>query len=257
MDDKTFELYFKKYVIPPLSKGEELDCTVTIRTSDNLQEKEKCAKELIKATLGTVFNLAKRYQGKGVSLEELVSEGYNGLLKAVERFDPFYEPKTRFATFAYFYIKDSVLNIFRKNKKDRNPILKPTLWELVQSPDVDNKNLEQKIVSLDALRKIPEFERKFGIVGPKTPEDEIIEKTNEEYLIFCLKRVLTSQEFEVALHLIGFKYSDYEELTPKELAKKLDLTETRIYQLKKDIKEKLITEGLVKIGKERSKVLWR
>jgi len=258
MDDKKFELYFKNFLVPSLSKEEELDCTVTIYTSDDLQEKEECVKKLLRVTLRTVFNLARHYKGKGISLEELVSEGYNGLFKALDRFDPFYEPQTRFATFAYFYIKDNILGLFRENKKiHRCSTLKPSLWELVQDSDVSNVDLNQEVVSLTALSKVPDFEQKFGIVGPKTPEDEIVEKTNEEYLISCLKELLDPRELEIAVSLIGFKYSNYENLTPKELASKLDISETRVYQLRKEIGKKLVAGGLIKRRKEGSKVLWK
>ena len=261
MDDKSFELYFQKYIIPPLSKEEELDYVVTIYLTNDPQEKEECFKKLIRATLKTVLNLAKKYKDKGISLEELVSEGYNGLLKSFERYNPFHEPKTRFKTFAYFYIKDSILGAFRTNKKNHSPIvLRPMLRELVKDSDEEQKveGSNNKIfISLDVLSHIPEFELKFGLIDSRTPETDIVEKTEEEYLISHLKEVLDEKEFEIALHLIGFKHISSDCLTPIELAKKLDLTETRIYQLRNEIRKKLILSGLVKVNEKGNKVVWK
>jgi len=253
MDDKTFELYFQKHLISSLSREEELDCIVTFYITDDPQEKNICFRKLIRVTLRTVFNLAKKYRNKGIPLEELVSEGYNGLLKSVEKYNPFYEPQTRFKTFAYFYIKDGILEAFRKNKTAHGPF---KFWGFLQSDDTEetSKELNKSIVSLDVLGKIPEYELKFKLINTRTPENDLIEKMEEEYLISRLKKVLDEKEFEIASYLVGL---EKDQLTPGELAEKLDLTETRIYQLRNEIREKLISNGLVASDKNGNKrVVW-
>jgi RNA polymerase sigma factor (sigma-70 family) len=255
MDDKNFELFFQKYLIPSLSKEEELDCVVTIYLTDNPQEKEECFKKIIRATLNTVLNLARKYRNKGIPLEELTGEGYNGLLKSFERYNPFHEPQTRFKTFAYFYIKDAILEAFRANKKNHNSVvLKPTFKELITDTEEQNLDLNRTFISLDVLKNIPEFELKFGLIDSRTPEDDTIKKTEEEYLVSRLKEILDEKELEIALHLISLEA--HEQLTPTELAEKLNLTETRIYQLRNEIRKKLIASGLVKVDGKRNSIVW-
>jgi len=254
MDDKTFELYFQKCLMLQLSREEELDCVVTIYLTNDIQEKDLCFKKLIKVTLRTVLNLAKKYRNKGIPLEELVSEGYNGLLKSVEKYNPFHESQARFKTFAYFYIKDGILEAFRKNKTVHGPF---KFCGFLQSDDIEetSKELDKLIVSLDVINKIPEYELKFNLINARTPEDDLIEKTEEEYLISKLKEILDEKEFEIALHLVGLE--SHEQLTPVELANKFNMTETRIYQIRNSIREKLILNGLVVPDEKKHKrVVW-
>lgn len=268
MNDKAFELYFKKCLVPSLSKKEEIECIKSIQYTPESFSADECTRKLIKTTLKTILNIAKKYRGMGSPLEDLVEEGVFGVVDAIKTYDPFYKPQTRFSTHAYSHIRNKILEAL--NKKTSNfPLSKPkkkAFWKLIQNPDeVDKKircELEQelhKVVSLDALSEIPDFEQRFGIEGPETPEDEIIEKTNEEYLVLCLKKLLTSTECKIAFHLIGFKYLDYEQLTPKELAKEFGVKLERVYRIKEKIKKKLVEGGVIKCGKnwKRNRVNWK
>jgi len=267
MNDKSFELYFKKCLVPQLSKEEEIDCIKNIQYSPESLSASECTRKLIKATLKTVLNVARKYRGMGLPLEDLVEEGVFGVVDAFKTYDPDYDPQTRFATHAYYHIKNRILEALNTKTLDFPlPLFKRRVfWKLMQNPDdvneKDRYELEQKrhkVISLDALSKI-DFEQKFGIEGPKTPEDEMIEKTDEEYLVLCLKRLLTSTECEIAFHLIGFKYLNYEQLTPKGLAKKINVDPKYIRQMKKKIQGKLVEGGLVKCGKswKESKINWK
>ena len=68
--------------------------------------------ELVQCNLRFVFEIAKRYTGHGVAIEDLIAEGNLGLFKAIEKFDLAQE--IRFATYAIhwikFYIKDLIKN---------------------------------------------------------------------------------------------------------------------------------------------------
>lgn len=267
MDDKTFELYFKKHIlVPELSKEEELDCTTTICNSTDPVLVNKCIEKLIRATLRTVLNVARKYKGMGLPLEDLVQEGYFGILDALKTYDPDYDPQTRFTTHAYYHIKNKILEALNTKTSDFPlPLFKRrTFWRLMRDPDeVSEKEryeLEQKrhkVVSLDALSKIPDFERKFGIEGPKTPEDEMIEKQNEEYLVARLEKLLTKEECKIVFYLAGFKYLDYGRLTLKELAKKIGVVPRHIRQIRRKIREKLVEGGLVEGKKQEKRIVWK
>jgi RNA polymerase primary sigma factor len=61
---------------------------------------------MVRANLRLVVNIARGYTGKGLALDDLVSEGNMGLLRAVEGFDP--TMNTRFSTYASYWIKQSI-----------------------------------------------------------------------------------------------------------------------------------------------------
>ncbi|KAJ8754178.1 hypothetical protein K2173_002077 [Erythroxylum novogranatense] len=95
----------------------ELNCMVLqsrIRSGNRSREK------LIHANLRMVVHIAKRYQGRGVGLQDLLQEGSMGLMKSVEKFKP--QAGCRFATYAYWWIRQTVRKaLFQHSRTIRLP----------------------------------------------------------------------------------------------------------------------------------------
>ena len=84
-----------------LSADEERDLASKIQQGDS-----RALNRLVEANLRFVVTIANQYKGKGLQMDDLVSEGNIGLMKAASRFDP--ERGTRFVNFAVVHIRQQI-----------------------------------------------------------------------------------------------------------------------------------------------------
>lgn len=100
--DNSMKLYFKEMsAINLISAEKELELAEKIAQGDI-----EARNELVSANLRLAVSLAKRYQGCGMSLQDLIQEGNIGLMKAAEKFDA--SKGFRFSTYAAWWINQTI-----------------------------------------------------------------------------------------------------------------------------------------------------
>lgn len=71
-----------------------------------LQEGEAARLRMCKSNERLVWHVARKYQNRGLDIEDLVAEGMIGLLKGVEKYDP--EKGFKFSTYAHWWVRQGV-----------------------------------------------------------------------------------------------------------------------------------------------------
>ncbi|MGN0460621.1 MAG: RNA polymerase sporulation sigma factor SigE [Ruminococcus sp.] len=166
---------------PPLSKEEENALYQGIS-----QGNEKCKNKLIVHNLRLVVYIAKKFENSNVPIDDLISIGTIGLIKAVNTFSP--ERCIKLATYASRCIENEILMYLRKtsNTKNEVSIEEPlnTDWDgnelllsdiLGSEPDIVNKDIEnelEKKLLLQAVDKLNSREKlimemRFGLNNKK------------------------------------------------------------------------------------------
>ena len=102
MEDSSLNKYLDEIGRSELLTDErERELSERIRKGD-----QKAVNELVEANLRFVVKIAQQYRGRGVELDDLVSEGNIGLMKAASKFDA--TRGTRFVNFAVVYIREQI-----------------------------------------------------------------------------------------------------------------------------------------------------
>jgi RNA polymerase primary sigma factor len=124
-EGSTLSIYFNEInKIPMLTRKQEEE-TARAAASGNKTAREK----LVNANLRFAVSIAKRFQGLGLPLEDLISEGNVGLLNAVDRFDV--EKGYHFISYAVWWIRQAIMSaLCEKARMIRLPVNRAT--ELVK-----------------------------------------------------------------------------------------------------------------------------
>ena len=150
-EDRALQSYLNQIAeIEPLSREEEYELAYKAKAGD-----QEAINKLVNSNLKFVVKVASRYQNRGLSLAELISEGNLGLIKAIEKFDP--EKENKLISYAVWWIKQKILfALAEKTNVIRMPLGKA--------------NIANKI-------KIAK-EKHFTETGHKATIDEISEMTD-------------------------------------------------------------------------------
>ncbi len=179
--DSVFYVNGPETLPPPLSKEEEAELMVRLCDGEtDVREK------LIVHNLRLVVYIAKKFESSGVGIEDLVSIGTIGLIKAVNTFRP--DKNIKLATYASRCIENEILMFLRKSSQLRNEVsIDEPLnidWDgnelllsdiLGSEPDTVNRDIEledEKSLLLKTINSMGERERtimsmRFGLDGGK------------------------------------------------------------------------------------------
>ncbi len=145
-NDSTISIYLKEInKVPLLSYEEETELAKKAAAGD------KAAKnKIVNANLRFVVNVAKKYQKKGLELEDLISEGNVGLLTAIDKFDV--SKGYHFISYAVWWIRQSILKaICEKSRAIRLPQNRAN--ELVQIEHA-KKSITDNMTEEDEFKEI-------------------------------------------------------------------------------------------------------
>ena len=174
--------------IPLLTHTEEIDLARRIEEGDvakerleveasTLSEREKrtlqrivedadmARGQMINANLRLVVSVAKKYTGRGLGLLDLIQEGNQGLMHAVEKFD--YKRGFKFSTYAHWWIRQSVSRSV--NNQSRTIRLPVHMIETLSKLRSTTKLLEQD------LSRDPSFEEIAQAMGPDWTSEKVEE----------------------------------------------------------------------------------
>ena len=199
----------------PLTEEEEELYLDKLRDGD---KKAKCI--LIERNLRLVAHIVKKYSYPTKEVDELISIGTVGLIKAIDSFD--YSKGTRLATYASRCIENEILMLFRKNKKQKNEIY-------LQDPiGVDKEGNEICLIDILSSEKdlvIEKVESNIQIKALYTKMNEILSK--REYNILIMRygledgRCKTQREIALLLNISRSYVSRIEKKALKKLQKVL------------------------------------
>ena len=182
--------------------------------------KEEARKKLIEHNLRLVVYIAKKFDNTGVGVEDLISIGTIGLIKAINTFNP--NKKIKLATYASRCIENEILMYLRRNNKTK---LEVSIDEPL-NVDWDGNEL---LLS--------------DILG--TEEDVIykdLENEAEHKLLIKAINGLSKRERLIVKMRYGFESEDGEEKTQKEVADLLGISQSYISRLEKKIMQRLKRE---------------
>lgn len=205
---------------PPLETDEEKCCLIALVDKNVAMSKEQAKKQLIEHNLRLVVYLAKKFENTGVCVEDLISIGTIGLIKGINTFNP--EKKIKLATYASRCIENEILMYLRRNNRVK---LEVSFDEPLNTDWDGNELLLSDILGTD--------------------EDVIYKDLETEVEISLLKKAMLSlneRERQIIELRFGVNRVENKELTQKEVADILGISQSYISRLEKKIVERLKKE---------------
>ena len=208
---------------------------------------------LVEKNMGLVHSIARRFQNRGVEMEDLVQIGSIGLLKAIDKFDLTYE--VRFSTYAVpmitgeikrFLRDDGMVKVSRSLKEEAARIYavrevfmgeqgrEPTLEELAEELQLTR---EEVILAMESAAQIESLQKTiYQSDGSDIAlEDKLpFEKNQQEEVLdrMLLEQMLGSLNTEER-ELIDLRF--FKERTQSNIAKKMGMSQVQVSRMEKKI----------------------
>jgi RNA polymerase primary sigma factor len=265
-ETESFNKYLKDVSgLDMINPETEIELAKRIKAGDT-----KAKDQLVKANLRFVISVAKQYVGRGLDVEDLVSEGNLGLIKAAEKFDE--TRGIKFISFAVWWIRQSILQSIADNSRVvrlplnqinalnkinqaqselemelGRPATSSELSEYLQiSEDKINLTIKssQKATSLDLpLSDDSDFSLLDTIQSDDFADNELVQSEMSTKISEALKGLSDKERF-IITYSFGIGVS---EMTLSEIGLKLNLTSERVRQIKNAALKKLSKKGLSKL----------
>lgn len=248
-----------------ISRYPILDINEIIRLIGEAQKGDDIAREkIIKSNLRFVVTIAKQFQNRGIPLMDLISSGNEGLMKAIDKFDP--TRGVTFLSYAVWWIRQSIYNsIYWQAREIRLPMSQqllvisildatnkflqshdrnPSSEELSEITDIPREQIDylaqfsNKLVSVDDFIGGDEENSQVCDIIPDG-EELLDEQINKSYVTKELKNLLsklTIREHDLLCMLFGIGMTP---VNPKIIADMYGVGGERIRQMKEGALAKL------------------
>ncbi|MDD5581685.1 MAG: RNA polymerase sigma factor RpoD/SigA [Candidatus Marinimicrobia bacterium] len=244
----------------PLSPEEEIRLSRLIKQGD-----KKALNQMLCANLRFVVSIAKKYQNRGIPLEDLINIGNLGLIKAAHRFDE--SRGFKFISYAVWWIKQTILQALAEQSRTiRIPLTmvsvmnkyarelehleqqyerEPNFNELAQNMNINQVMLEKTLqlsaspLSVDAP-VVDESDSFFlDIIEDKEAEepDQDLMDESLKYELHDVLKSLTEREQKIIKMYYGLE--NYSKMTLEEIGEEMHLTRERVRQIKEKGIQKL------------------
>ena len=215
-EDEVFYIGGTEVLPPPLEKEQEQKCLIALSGVHAPTAKQM----LIEHNLRLVVYLAKKFENTGICVEDLISIGTIGLIKGINTFNP--NKNIKLATYASRCIENEILMYLRRNSKLK---LEVSIDEPLNVDWDGNELLLSDILGTDEDIIYRDMETEVEI---KLLQNAVSRLGEREREIICLR--------------YGIGQKDGKELTQKEVADKLGISQSYISRLEKKIMVRLKKE---------------
>ncbi len=262
----AFDKYLKDVSkISLLSVEDETELSYRIKKGDL-----KALEQLVNSNLRFVISVAKQYQKQGLTLEDLISEGNIGLIKAAQRFDS--TKGFKFISYAVWWIRQTILQAIAENTRTvrlpANKVLEaqrinfmmsklaqeferePTAEEIAQALEMTAINVKEVISSNEKASSLEApmsaNDNKLSLIDTislNSLDEDAQHRKSVKSEINQLLNFLDNRELTIIKMFFGIDYPY--RYTLDDIALHFGLTRERIRQLKKIAMTKLKKHALI------------
>lgn len=209
-DDIVNYMFSAKILPQPLENDDENRLILAFQNNKDENAKSK----LIEHNLRLVLYIAKKFENNKLDMQDLVSVGSIGLIKAVDSYK--LDKNIKLATYASRCIENEILMFLRKANKSINDL---SLDDSLVNDDEGN--------SLSLGEIIPDEKQVY---------DEVELKDQKKYLLEAISNL---SERERTIMFMRYGLNGYDEQTQKEVADSMNISQSYISRLEKKILKKL------------------